>query len=103
MRTASMSRDEVEKLPSFDYLKTGSKGSSPVDCAVCLDGFKSGDKCRLLPVCNHSFHADCVDEWLVKNPNCPICRSNASSLRFGDVEMCEDGVSERSHVEVADD
>ncbi|KAJ4729188.1 RING-H2 finger protein [Melia azedarach] len=36
----SMSRDEVEKLPCYDYIAK-SKGSSPVDeCAVCLDNFE---------------------------------------------------------------
>ncbi|KAJ0112682.1 hypothetical protein Patl1_02717 [Pistacia atlantica] len=79
----SMSRDDIEKLPCFDYIAK-SKGSSPVDCAVCLDNFKKGDKCRLLPLCNHSFHAQCVDAWLLKNPNCPICRSMADSRRFGE-------------------
>ncbi|KAK0589399.1 hypothetical protein LWI29_013696 [Acer saccharum] len=85
--STSMSRDDVEKLPCYDYMIAAnkSKGSSPADCAVCLDNFKRGDKCRLLPLCNHSFHAKCVDEWLLKNPNCPICRSIANSSRFSDV------------------
>ncbi|CAK9157480.1 unnamed protein product [Ilex paraguariensis] len=61
----SMSQDDLEKLPCFDFI-VKSKGSSPVDCAVCLENFKSGDKCRLLPLCRHSFHAKCVDSWLLK-------------------------------------
>lgn len=71
----SMSKDDLEKLPSFDYLVKGS--SSHEDCAVCLENFKGGEKCRLLPLCNHSFHAQCVDSWLVRNPICPICRTCA--------------------------
>ncbi|GFY95988.1 hypothetical protein Acr_11g0002940 [Actinidia rufa] len=70
----SMSRDDVEKLPCFDF-EAREKGSSPVDCAVCLENFEVGDKCRLLPLCNHSFHAQCVDPWLLKRPVCPICRA----------------------------
>ncbi|KAH9790603.1 RING-type domain-containing protein [Citrus sinensis] len=81
--STSMSRDDVEKLPCYEYLAK-SKGSSPIECAVCLDNFNKGDKCRLLPICNHSFHAQCVDAWLLTNPNCPICRSTANSRRFGE-------------------
>ncbi|CAK9162337.1 unnamed protein product [Ilex paraguariensis] len=36
----SMSQDYLEKLPCFDFI-VKSKGSSPVDCAVCLENFKS--------------------------------------------------------------
>lgn len=80
----SMSRDEIEKLPRFDFrgrVKKGSSSitSSPVDCAVCLENFMAGDKCRLLPVCSHSFHAECIDLWLLKTPICPVCRSCADA------------------------
>lgn len=73
----SMSVDDVEKLPQFDFIAKEKGESSPVDCAVCLENFKVGDKCRLLPFCKHSFHARCVDSWLLKTPICPICRTSA--------------------------
>ncbi|CAN4084321.1 unnamed protein product [Withania somnifera] len=44
-------------------------------CAICLDGFKEGEFCRKLPDCGHLFHGNCVDSWLVRVLNCPICRS----------------------------
>ncbi|OVA07607.1 zinc finger protein [Macleaya cordata] len=75
-----MSHDELEKLPCFEF-KALEKGTSPVDCAVCLENFKMGEKCRLLPICKHSFHAQCVDSWLLKTPICPICRTSAGSQR----------------------
>ncbi|XXG73270.1 hypothetical protein AAC387_Pa07g2218 [Persea americana] len=50
-----ISANDLELLPCFDF-KAREKGNSPVDCAVCLENFKMGDKCRLLPNCNHSFH-----------------------------------------------
>lgn len=82
LESTSMSRDDIEKLPSFDF-RDRAKGSSPVDCAVCLENFKAGDKCRLLPICKHSFHAQCVDLWLLKTPFCPICRTNNGAWRVG--------------------
>ncbi|CAL5370558.1 hypothetical protein CsSME_00005055 [Camellia sinensis var. sinensis] len=88
--STSMSQDDLERLPSFDF-KAREKGSSPVDCAVCLDNFKVGEKCRLLPLCKHSFHAQCVDLWLVKTPICPICRTSTDSWKGGSVSGDESG------------
>ncbi|KAL4185526.1 hypothetical protein AMTRI_Chr10g6370 [Amborella trichopoda] len=73
--SSGISREDLQRLPCFDY-KTGDKEKGPIDCAVCLDGFQGGDKCRLLPICKHSFHAQCVDSWLLKAPICPICRTS---------------------------
>ncbi|XP_022134384.1 E3 ubiquitin-protein ligase ATL4-like [Momordica charantia] len=73
---ASMCRDDLEKLPCFEFMAMEERNGSPVDCAVCLGKFEMGDKCRMLPLCKHSFHARCVDEWLLVTPICPICRTN---------------------------
>jgi E3 ubiquitin-protein ligase RNF13 len=81
---ASLSKDDLDKLPCYDYIAKDER-SSPVDCAVCLENFKMGDKCRLLPICKHSFHAQCVDEWLLKTPICPICRTSADSWKGGSI------------------
>ncbi|XP_068639081.1 E3 ubiquitin-protein ligase ATL4-like [Aristolochia californica] len=72
-----ISQDDLEKLPCFRF-KGLAKGSSPIDCAVCLENFQSGDQCRMLPLCKHSFHAQCVDSWLLKTPICPMCRTGAN-------------------------
>ncbi|KAL8471396.1 hypothetical protein ACS0TY_028882 [Phlomoides rotata] len=83
--STSMSQDDIEKLPCFDFkareIEAGSScRSPPADCAVCLENFRAGERCRLLPSCNHSFHAECVDLWLLRTAVCPICRSSADSV-----------------------
>ncbi|XP_015878886.3 RING-H2 finger protein ATL14 [Ziziphus jujuba] len=81
----SMSKDEIEKLPQYDYVaKATTTSTSTSDlvadqCAICLETFKMGEKCRLLPSCNPSFHAHCVDEWLLQTPIYPICRTSVDS------------------------
>ncbi|KAK3005153.1 hypothetical protein RJ639_017159 [Escallonia herrerae] len=78
-RSASMCSDELKKLPCFDY-KVEEKGpgsSNWESCAVCLESFKVGEKCRLLPICEHSFHVHCIDSWLLKTGACAICRTGA--------------------------
>lgn len=90
LRSTSMSREDLEKLPCFDFkakekkVCSASTSPSPVDCAVCLENFKAGEKCRLLPLCRHSFHAECVDMWLLRTPFCPICRATADHIRVAE-------------------
>ncbi|KAM6549862.1 hypothetical protein CsatB_021538 [Cannabis sativa] len=92
----SMSKDDLEKLPSFHY-KTTSEDDDDVDddveCSVCLESFQIGDKCRLLPTCNHSFHAECVDTWLLRTPFCPICRTGADSRKGDDLSQTTESSS----------
>ncbi|RVW52885.1 hypothetical protein CK203_089613 [Vitis vinifera] len=51
-----MSQDELKKLPCFEYKAVALEkaSNSPVDCAVCLENFRKGDKCRLLPNSEHN-------------------------------------------------
>jgi hypothetical protein len=45
-------------------------------CAVCLSEFKKGEKLAQSTnsECRHVFHQKCVVDWLVKHPECPVCR-----------------------------
>ncbi|XP_051203656.1 RING-H2 finger protein ATL79-like [Lolium perenne] len=49
-------------------------GSSRAECAICLAEFARGEQLRVLPRCNHGFHAHCIDRWLDARPTCPTCR-----------------------------
>ncbi|KAJ7945886.1 RING-H2 finger protein [Quillaja saponaria] len=82
IRTRKMSIEDLNKLPCFDYTEA-EKGANLVDCAVCLENFSVGDKCRLLPNCSHFFHVHCIDSWLLRTPICPICRTCANSPKIG--------------------
>ncbi|WKA08640.1 hypothetical protein VitviT2T_026345 [Vitis vinifera] len=90
-----MSQDELKKLPCFEYKAVALEkaSNSPVDCAVCLENFRKGDKCRLLPNCKHFFHSQCIDSWLLKTPICPICRTCASTPKISTFSGQESGIS----------
>ncbi|KAG5522908.1 hypothetical protein RHGRI_034904 [Rhododendron griersonianum] len=78
-RRPNMSSEDIGKLPSFDYkLEEKRRKSSHIECAICLESFKEGEMCRLLPNCQHSFHAQCIDSWLLKAAICPVCRADAN-------------------------
>jgi hypothetical protein len=42
-------------------------------CAICIEAFTS-TKTNTTLQCNHTFHTDCIKEWLEKELTCPICR-----------------------------
>ena len=29
-------------------------------------------------LCNHIFHKECLDTWILKHENCPLCRTKMS-------------------------
>lgn len=73
-RSGSMSQEDIKKLPSYDFNLEAQKSMGD-QCVVCLERFKIGENCKLLPNCNHSFHGECIDLWLINNGVCPICRA----------------------------
>ncbi|XP_019052110.1 PREDICTED: RING-H2 finger protein ATL46-like, partial [Nelumbo nucifera] len=92
----------IDALPVFHYKEIMGL-QEPFDCAVCLCEFSEPDKLRLLPMCSHAFHINCIDAWLLSNSTCPLCRGTLYSpslavenLVFDFDDLREDsGVSRR--------
>ncbi|KAI3976839.1 hypothetical protein MKX01_008697 [Papaver californicum] len=69
----------VSSFPTFVYSSVKShrrERSSRLECAVCLSEFDDDDVIRLITMCNHSFHSECIDLWLASHTTCPVCRLN---------------------------
>lgn len=64
----------IDALPVFSYKDIMGGLKEPFDCAVCLCEFSDQDGLRLLPLCGHAFHIECIDTWLLSNSTCPLCR-----------------------------
>lgn len=76
--STKMSDQDLKKLPCFLYkVDEIDRTEDTSECAVCLERFKTGENCRLLTNCHHSFHLKCIDSWLIQTPYCPICRTSA--------------------------
>ncbi|CDP00237.1 unnamed protein product [Coffea canephora] len=80
--TANVQRKEVEEavkvleiIPAPATYKRN-RNHSIVSCAICLEDLKDGELCQALPDCQHAFHSSCIKPWLIKRPNCPICRQS---------------------------
>ncbi|XP_022923642.1 RING-H2 finger protein ATL46-like [Cucurbita moschata] len=71
----------IDALPVFKYKEiVGLK--EPFDCAVCLCEYSEKDQLRLLPMCSHAFHVNCIDTWLLSNSTCPLCRGTLFNPGF---------------------
>lgn len=47
------------------------------DCSICLSEFVPTSIVRVTR-CHHRFHADCVDGWLFRIRQCPLCKQDVS-------------------------
>lgn len=67
-----LSVGEIEQLPTTTWCCSGKNGV--VDCPICLNDFDTGDLVRQLPGCGHSFHKSCIDLWMLRRADCPLCK-----------------------------
>ncbi|XP_073692720.1 E3 ubiquitin-protein ligase Arkadia [Garra rufa] len=69
MHSTSNSR----KLHGKQEEEEGAEEDTEEKCTICLSILEEGEDVRRLP-CMHLFHQLCVDQWLLTNKKCPICR-----------------------------
>ena len=56
------------------YRQERTEYTTPDNCSICAETYSEKQLTRTLP-CGHSFHAVCVDQWLLqRSAVCPICR-----------------------------
>jgi len=51
---------------------------SAESCPICLESYTAGEEIcwSRNENCVHSFHLDCMQAWLMKSDDCPLCREN---------------------------
>jgi len=67
--------ETLAQIERFTWPPSDRSSVSQQTCMICLNDFSIADDCRRLP-CRHVFHGTCVDEWLRRCTNCPICKDN---------------------------
>ncbi|KAI3862483.1 hypothetical protein MKX03_011571 [Papaver bracteatum] len=45
-------------------------------CSICLSEYRPTETLKIIPPCNHYFHAKCIDPWLRMHTTCPVCRKS---------------------------
>ena len=49
----------------------------PTTCSICFETIGNYDKKSLN--CNHSFHRNCINTWLIERDTCPLCRASQTT------------------------
>jgi hypothetical protein len=73
-RRRGLSKWDLEVLPTFVFSKLEDV-NNPDGCSICLNTFTMGEMLISLP-CDkrHSFHANCIRQWLHRQNSCPLCQ-----------------------------
>ncbi len=50
------------------------KNDNNLQCIICLNTFKIGEKKSTLP-CLHNFHYNCLKKWVYEKRLCPLCKT----------------------------
>ena len=53
-----------------------------VNCSVCLGDINLFEKEGSILNCGHFFHANCLNDWLKQQMNCPECRAVVTRGNF---------------------
>jgi len=74
---AGLTPSEIRSLPSEFTLGDDVEadcGGEVRECPICINGLEPGDSVRRLPGCDHIFHRSCIDLWLLRRADCPLCK-----------------------------
>lgn len=70
---------KTKALPLKSFFQARRESSGKETCAICVEDFQENDMTRILP-CNHFFHPDCIDPWLISHSSmCPLCKRSVSN------------------------
>jgi len=68
--------DAIQALPGRFSLGGEEGGCAADDCPICLCSLLPGEPLRRLSGCGHVFHRSCVDIWLLRAKECPLCKTD---------------------------
>ncbi|XP_068331180.1 E3 ubiquitin ligase BIG BROTHER-related-like [Pyrus communis] len=73
-----LSADNIASLPSVSYKTGNSQNGSNESCVICRLDYEDGENLTLLS-CKHSYHSECINNWLKINKVCPFCSAEVST------------------------
>ncbi|KAK6195431.1 hypothetical protein SNE40_000865 [Patella caerulea] len=70
-----MTKSQIQNLPHYKFSTSLlMEGDNPA-CTICMDSLLDGELVRVLK-CKHVYHVKCIDPWLQKKAECPVCRES---------------------------
>merc|ERR1719330_2240350 len=77
---AALSPSLIKSLP-FEL----APATAAQECSICLCEVEPGDGVRRLPGCGHAFHSACIDIWLLRRADCPLCKQDVAAAVESDI------------------
>jgi hypothetical protein len=59
----------------FKNIKDLNKHNKDSSCSICYADYGEKDTVIVLANCSHYFHKDCINSWIAKKNQCPVCRA----------------------------
>ncbi|XP_073273113.1 E3 ubiquitin ligase BIG BROTHER-related-like isoform X5 [Primulina huaijiensis] len=73
-----LSVDTIASLPSVNYKSQGDEAGISDSCVICRLDYEDGETLTVLS-CKHSYHTECINNWLKINKVCPVCSTEVST------------------------
>jgi hypothetical protein len=74
--------DPIPVVPSPQQIAAATERNVDVpadtNCSICQEELRTGTRLR---GCRHTFHDQCIDQWLQMNTRCPVCRHDVRDLQ----------------------
>jgi len=86
MANKGMSPSAINSLAG-QSLCTSELAAKEQDCSICLHRLQIDEPVRRLTACDHIFHRSCVDLWLLRSSDCPLCKTvvDTEDMSYGTV------------------
>eukprot|EP00427_Karlodinium_veneficum_P034870 CAMPEP_0169293164 /NCGR_PEP_ID=MMETSP1016-20121227/63137_1 /TAXON_ID=342587 /ORGANISM="Karlodinium micrum, Strain CCMP2283" /LENGTH=233 /DNA_ID=CAMNT_0009383823 /DNA_START=70 /DNA_END=771 /DNA_ORIENTATION=+ len=84
---------QIKKLPEVRASEVDL--GEEFECSICLTELRPNDAVRQLAGCKHTFHRSCIDLWLLRRADCPLCKR---SVFNSDCPCTTDTELEQVHV-----
>lgn len=73
-----LSADTIASLPSINYKSQSTQNGISDSCVICRLDYEDGETLTVLS-CKHSYHGECINNWLQINKVCPVCSAEVST------------------------
>lgn len=80
--------EQIKELPEAE---ASTVDLQEAECSICLVDLQPNDTVRQLGNCGHTFHCSCIDLWLLRSTDCPLCKRNV---------LCAKSSDANSHIEI---
>lgn len=75
----AMRKSEIGRVKGILTRRYEQSSTNDGICPICIDQFDHGETVLAHPICHHNFHIECLETWLGKKANCPLCRRGSRS------------------------